>query len=82
MSKELILTIQSFIKDIHNDKNDYQAQTETNINKKFELLNKRIRQAYDDKFDEKLDVELHPVFDTLFKLSRMHEKNKLNIEPL
>ena len=72
------MTIQSFIKDIHNDKNDYQAQTETNINKKIELLNKRIRQAYDDK----CDVELHPVFDTLFRLSRMHEKNKLNIEPL
>lgn len=40
VSKELILTIQSFIKDIHNDKNNYQAQTETNINKKIELLNK------------------------------------------
>lgn len=158
VSKELILTIQSFIKDIHNDKNDYQAQTETNINKKIELLNKRIRQAYDDKcdgkideqfwrernkeyhaektelieklhrineadvkfydtcekllkfakdaynmflngtvedkrfitqtvisnssyYDGKLDIELHPVFDTLFRLSRMPGQNKLTIEP-
>lgn len=28
----------------------------------------------------KLDVELHPVFDTLFRLSRIHEQNKLTIE--
>ena len=28
-----------------------------------------------------VDVELHPVFDTSFRLSRMHEQNKLTIEP-
>lgn len=33
-------------------------------------------------YDGKLDVELHPVFDTLFRLSRIHEQNKLTIEPL
>lgn len=32
-------------------------------------------------YDGKLDVELHPVFDTLFRLSRIHEQNKLTIEP-
>lgn len=26
-------------------------------------------------YDGKLDVELHPVFDTLFRLSRIHEQN-------
>ena len=25
-------------------------------------------------YDGKLDVELHPVFDTLFRLSRIHEQ--------
>lgn len=30
---------------------------------------------------EGIIVELHPVFDTLFRLSRMHEQNKLTIEP-
>lgn len=30
-------------------------------------------------YDGKLDVELHPVFDTLFRLSRIHEQNKLTI---
>ena len=33
-------------------------------------------------YDGKLDVELHPVFDTLSRLSRIHEQNKLTIEPL
>lgn len=32
-------------------------------------------------YDGKLDVELPPVFDTLFRLSRIHEQNKLTIEP-
>ena len=32
-------------------------------------------------YDGKLDVELQPVFDTLFRLSRIHEQNKLTIEP-
>ena len=32
-------------------------------------------------YDGKLDVELYPVFDTLFRLSRIHEQNKLTIEP-
>ena len=32
-------------------------------------------------YDGKLDVELHPVFDTLFRLSKEHELKKSTIEP-
>lgn len=157
ISQELFNSIQSFIKDIHNDKNNYQEQAEANITRKIEQISKRIRQAYDDKCDGKidetfwkernqeyhaeraelieklhrineadtkfydtceqllkfaknahqmflngtvedkrfitqivlsnstyyngkLDVELHPVFDTLFRLSKEYEKNKTTIE--
>ena len=149
ISKELIETIKSFIKEIHDDKNDYQGKAEANISRKIEQINKRIRQAYDDRcdgtieedfwkkinqeyhtekaelieqlnrineadvkfydtcekllafakdsynmfkngtvedkrfitktvlsnatyYDGKLDVELHPAFDTLFRLSKEH----------
>lgn len=158
ISKELMENILCFIKDIHNDKNVYQEQTEANINQKIEQLNKRIKQAYNDKcdgiidedfwkarnqeyhadkaelieklhrindadvkfydtcekllkfvkdaphmflsgtvedkrfiaqivlsnamyYDKKLDIELHPAFDTLFRLSKEHENNKTTIEP-
>ena len=158
ITNDLLKSIQKLLKDIHDDKNEYQGHAESNINKKIELLNKRIRQAYDDKcdgkidenfwrernqeyhtekaelidklhrineadtkfyetceqilkfaknahnmflngsvedkrfitqivlsnaryYDEKLDVELHPVFDTLFRLSREYELNKTTIEP-
>ncbi len=158
VSKNLLESIQCFIKDIHNDKNNYQEQVESNITMKIEQLSKRIRQAYDDKcdgkidedfwkernqeyhaeraelieklqrineadekfydtceqllkfaknaydmfmngtvedkrfitqivlsnstyYDKKLDVELHPVFDTLFRLTKEYEQNKSTIEP-
>ena len=32
-------------------------------------------------YDGKLDVELHPAFDTLFRLSKEHELKKSTIEP-
>ncbi len=32
-------------------------------------------------YDGKLDVELHPVFDTLFRLSKEYEHQKSTIEP-
>ena len=32
-------------------------------------------------YDGKLDVELHPAFDTLFRLSKEHEQQKSTIEP-
>ena len=32
-------------------------------------------------YDGKLDVELHPVFDTLFRLSKEHELKKSTSEP-
>ncbi len=32
-------------------------------------------------YDEKLDVELHPAFDTLFRLSKEYEHQKSTIEP-
>lgn len=32
-------------------------------------------------YDGKPDVELHPVFDTLFRLSKEHELKKSTIEP-
>ena len=158
VSRELIEEIKSFIKEIHDDKNDYQGKAEANISRKIEQLNKRIRQAYDDRcdgtieedfwkkinqeyhaekaelieqlnrineadvkfydtcekllafakdsynmfmngtvedkrfitktvlsnatyYDGKLDVELHPVFDTLFRLSKEYEHQKSTIEP-
>ncbi len=158
VSRELIEAIKSFIKEIHDDKNDYQGKAEANISRKIEQLNKRIRQAYDDRcdgtieedfwkkinqeyhtekaelieqlnrineadvkfydtcekllafakdsynmfmngtvedkrfitqtvlsnatyYDGKLDVELHPAFDTLFRLSKEHELKKSTIEP-
>lgn len=31
-------------------------------------------------YDEKLDVELHPAFDTLFRLSKEYEHQKSTIE--
>ncbi len=157
VSRELIEAIKSFIKEIHDDKNDYQGKAEANISRKIEQLNKRIRQAYDDRcdgtieedfwkkinqeyhaekaelieqlnrineadvkfydtcekllafakdsynmfmngtvedkrfitqtvlsnatyYDGKLDVELHPAFDTLFRLSKEYEHQKLTIE--
>ena len=158
ISKELLETIKTFIKEIHDDKNDYQGKAEANISRKIEQLNKRIRQAYDDRcdgtidedfwkkinqeyhaekaelieqlnrineadvkfydtcekllafakdsynmfmngtiedkrfitqtvlsnatyYDGKLDVELHPAFDTLFRLSKEYEHQKSTIEP-
>lgn len=158
VSRELIEEIKSFIKEIHDDKNDYQGKAEANISRKIEQLNKRIRQSYDDRcdgtieedfwkkinqeyhtekaelieqlnrineadvkfydtcekllafakdsynmfmngtvedkrfitqtvlsnatyYDGKLDVELHPAFDTLFRLSKEHELKKSTIEP-
>ncbi len=32
-------------------------------------------------YDGKLDLELHPAFDTLFRLSKEHELKKSTIEP-
>ena len=32
-------------------------------------------------YDGKLDVELHPAFDTLFRLSKEYEHQKSTIEP-
>lgn len=158
VSEDLLQTVLKFIKDIHNDKSNYQEHAERTINKKIDLLNKRIKQAYNDKcdgeidedfwkernleyhaektelinklhrlneadinfyntcekllkfakdapnmflngtvedkrfitqivlsnatyYDKKLDVELHPAFDTLFRLSKEHELNKTTPEP-
>ena len=33
-------------------------------------------------YDKKLDIELHPAFDTLFRLSEEHKLSKTTIEPL
>ena len=57
LSKDLLESIQCFIKDIHNDKNDYQEQAGSNITKKIEQLGNRIKQAYNDKCDGKIDED-------------------------
>ena len=57
ISKELIETIKSFIKEIHDDKNDYQGKAEANISRKIEQVNKRIKQAYEDKCDGTIDED-------------------------
>ena len=57
VSRELIEEIKSFIKEIHDDKNDYQGKAEANISRKIEQLNKRIRQAYDDRCDGTIEED-------------------------
>ena len=57
VSKELLEEIKSFIKEIHDDKNDYQGKAEANISRKIEQLNKRIRQAYDDRCDGTIEED-------------------------
>ncbi len=57
ISKELFDSIKSFIKEIHDDKHDYQEKTEASITRKIEQVNKRIRQAYEDKCDGTIDED-------------------------
>ena len=57
ISKELFESIKSFIKEIHDDKHDYQEKTEASITRKIEEVNKRIKQAYEDKCDGTIDED-------------------------
>ena len=57
ISKELINLIKNVIKEINDDKHDYQEKTEANINRKLEQVNKRIKQAYVDKCDGAIDED-------------------------
>ena len=57
ISRELIDSIKKVIKEIHDDKYDYQEKKEANINRKLEQVNKRIKQAYVDKCDGAIEED-------------------------
>ncbi len=73
ISKDLINSVQDCIKDIHNEKHNYQAQAEIQINRKIEKINKRIKQAYEDKCEGLLSVDEWKKFNEDFH----SEKNEL-----